>query len=155
MLKETVGEKIITTPEKLKESVALSRMLLLAGLAGVLLGLLSIAYLAFLPEAAVTVHVSIVLAAVGTVYMGFGIADGRLEAAIMECFVAFVFWGIAILGALYSPLLLAVSFFAHALWDLAHHYGGVKTKVRIWYPPFCALYDCIVGLFLTLKWYFW
>lgn len=127
----------------------LSRLLMLGGVIGGLTGLLSIAYLAFLPEAVVTQHITVVLTGAGAIYIGFGLADGKLGSAIIESLVALAFWGIAILGALYSPLILALGFFAHALWDLAHHYKGVNTQVRIWYPPFCAAYDCVIGLFLV------
>lgn len=120
------------------------------GVVGVGLGLLHIAYFYYFSPASAIQHLTVVLVGAGAVYIGFGLADGNLESVIVESIVAVGFWVIAVMGALFSPLLLACGFFAHAVWDLCHDSKIVKTKVKLWYPPFCAVYDCIVGMFLIL-----
>jgi hypothetical protein len=127
-----------------------AKPLLYGSLAGILLGIPSILYLSLLSDAAIAQHGAVVLAGAGAVYVGFGFADDKLGSAITESIAALVFWAIAILGALYFPLALAIGFFAHALWDIAHHPNLIKTEVRVWFPPFCAVYDCLVGAFLLL-----
>ena len=44
---------------------------------------------------------------------------------------------------------LAAGYFAHGLWDLAHHPHGVQTRVRSWYIPACVVYDWLVAAFVV------
>ena len=121
---------------------------LLAILAASILGIGSIVYLMYIPEA-VALHSAIVLAVAGGVYAGFSLSDNRANSAIIETLSAVFFGVIAIVGVIY-PVVLGIGFLLHAGWDYLHHCQAIDTKVRFWYPPFCAVYDCFVGIFLLV-----
>lgn len=130
---------------------------LFALLAALILGVCSIVYLAFLPELAmptasfaIAQHSAVVLSAAGAVYIGFGLAESKISLVIMETLSGLIFGIIAIMGAIYFPLILGVGFLFHAVWDCLHHWKIIKTEVNPWYPPFCAVYDCLVGIFLLV-----
>jgi len=49
-----------------------------------------------------------------------------------------------------SPLVLAVGYAAHGVWDLVHHPRAVTTPVRTWYPPFCVAFDVALAVFILM-----
>jgi hypothetical protein len=118
--------------------------------AALILGACSIAYLMFSPERAIAQHSAIVLSAVGAVYIGFGLAQSKVGMTVVETLSGLVFGVVAIIGVMRFPLILGIGFLFHAVWDCLHHWKVVKTKVTPWYPPFCAVYDCLVGIFLLV-----
>ena len=86
------------------------------------------------------------LAGIGFVYLGFAIGDGRTSAIIVQAGSALVFVWIAIIGIhAESNLLLGIGFLAHGAWDAIHHEGHGWTKVRTYWPPFCAVADVVIG----------
>ena len=88
------------------------------------------------------------LIVIGAIYIGFAISDGRMKEMIIEISIASVFIAIAIMGIWYSIYFLIGGYFLHGLWDLVHSPKGVKTDVQKWYPPFCLIYDSVIGLWL-------
>ena len=128
----------------------------LSGLAGAVVGVVLaavlLAPLLFLSKLAGMQFLAVQLGFVGGVYLGFGVADGRVGHLLAEFLVAGVFlaWGAISLWA-DSPLLLAGGYAAHAVWDLGHHPRAVTTTVRSWYPPFCVAFDVVVAI-LVLAW---
>jgi Family of unknown function (DUF6010) len=86
------------------------------------------------------------LAGIGFVYLGFSIADGRRSAIVIQAISALVFlWVAQIAIREDSNLLLGLGFLAHGAWDALHHEGHGWTKVRTYYPPFCAAADVVIG----------
>lgn len=98
--------------------------------------------------------IGMTLAVIAAIYIGFAIADGRKNILLLECLIAGLFLGLALFGMWGTPVWLVVGFFAHGLWDVLHHPVAIQTKVRKWYPPVCALYDWIIGVYL-LFWLGW
>jgi hypothetical protein len=100
---------------------------------GLGLGLLSNAFAAPWSDADARVYAAILLAAIGAVYLGFAIADGRPSAIAVQAISAAVFLNIAFVGVqLESDVLLGLGFLAHAGWDWIHHDGHGPTRVRTW-----------------------
>ena len=66
--------------------------------------------------------ITVLLAAVGTVYLGAALADGRMNLLLKETVWAVVFTLLALLGWWYTPLLLALGWLIHA--------GG--NGIRLW-----------------------
>jgi hypothetical protein len=86
------------------------------------------------------------LAGIGFVYLGFAIADGRRSAILIQAISALAFLWIAQIAIREdSNLLLGLGFLAHGAWDAFHHEGHGWTKVRTWYPPFCAVADVVIA----------
>lgn len=93
-----------------------------------------------------------ILGAAAGVYVGFAVSDGRARELRVEAAVAVVFIIVASTGALMSPLLLAIGYVAHGVWDLLHHPKAVKTKVAAWWPPACLIYDWVISGFIVYRW---
>jgi hypothetical protein len=94
---------------------------------------------------------AVALAAIGTVYAGFGLTDGRMGIAALEVVVATAFMVLAFAGLWLAPVLAGVGLALHGVWDLAHGPHRITTRLPSWYPPFCAAYDfAFAGVFF---WY--
>jgi hypothetical protein len=90
-------------------------------------------------------------AIIGSIYVGFAFADGRISIMILEIAVGTGFVVLGLLGLWQAPIFIAVGLVLHALWDLAHRPKGITTKLPAWYPPFCAAYDFVfAGVFVVL-----
>jgi hypothetical protein len=86
------------------------------------------------------------LAGIGFVYVGFAVSDGRVSAIIVQAISALVFLNVAQIGIREeSNLLLGLGFVAHGVWDALHHEHHGWTRVRTYYPPFCAMADFGIG----------
>ena len=115
--------------------------------AGLAAGLAAVAFAALLPDAVAYIYLGAQLAGVGWVYFGFGVADGRGSAIVVQVLSASVFLTIGFMGAYHhSTLLLGIGFLAHGGWDWVHHDDHGPTHVRTWYPPFCVVVDVVIGL---------
>jgi hypothetical protein len=120
---------------------------------GLALGLITNAFAALLSHEDALVYLAIVLAAIGWVYLGFAIADGRPSAIAVQAGSAVVFLNVAFLGFQHdSELVLGVGFLMHAAWDWLHHDGHGPTHVRTWYPPFCVVADVVIAVPLLAGW---
>ena len=86
---------------------------------------------------------SAMLVMIGSIYMGFAFMDGRVSIVILELSVATIFIVLALLGLWQAPLLIGIGLVLHGFWDIAHRPQGIKTKIPIWYPPFCAAFDFV------------
>jgi hypothetical protein len=114
---------------------------------GVVGGLMAIATALFASSADdARLILGALLAGIGFVYLGFAISDGRTSAIVVQAASALVFVWVAIIGIhAESNLLLGLGFIGHGAWDALHHEGHGWTKVRTWWPPFCAVADVLIG----------
>jgi hypothetical protein len=86
------------------------------------------------------------LAGIGFVYVGFAISEGRKAAILVQAISALAFLWIAQIGIREeSNLVLGLGYIAHGVWDALHHEGHGWTRVRTYYPPFCAMADFAIG----------
>ncbi len=116
-------------------------------------GLVSVAFGAVLPDAVAYVYFGALLAGIGWVYFGFGVADGRPASIAVQVLSASVFLTIGFLAAYHqSTVLLGLGFLAHGAWDWVHHDGHGPTRVRTWYPPFCVTVDVVTAVPLLAGW---
>lgn len=91
------------------------------------------------------------MSAIGCVYLGFAVADGRTSAVATQVASAAVFLNVALVGVTQeSAVLLGIGYLGHAAWDAIHHEGHGPTHVRTWYPPFCVVADVVLGASLLL-----
>lgn len=117
---------------------------MVVGLVG---GLVAIATALLLPNADdARLSLGTLLAGIGFVYLGFAVSDGRKSAIVVQAISALVFLWVAQIGIREgSNLLLALGFVAHGIWDALHHEHHGWTRVRTYYPPFCAVADFVIG----------
>ena len=99
--------------------------------------------------APLTVH-AMLLTGIGWVYIGFALMDGRARNVVVEGLGATAFTVVAFIGLLYSPYTIAAGFAAHGFWDMLHHDSGIQTRIPLWYPPFCAVYDFAHAIFFVV-----
>ena len=120
---------------------------------GFVAGLAALALAGLLPDAVAHIYLGAQLAAIGWVYFGFGVADGRPTAIAVQIASASAFLVVGFLGAYHqSTLVLGIGFLAHGAWDWVHHDDHGPTHVRTWYPPFCVVTDVVIGLPLLAGW---
>ncbi len=125
-----------------------SRNALLIGsaLAGVTLLLLSA-----LPSQHGIALLAVILAAAAAVYAGSALAEAQKGVLQLETSVFIIVASTAVLGLWYSPLFLAVGYIGHGVWDALHHPHRIGAPAGAWFPPFCMVYDLIVGAFILVK----
>jgi hypothetical protein len=92
----------------------------------------------------------ILLAMIAGVYIGFAINDGRHDKLLLELLVALGFCVLVLIGMWKWPVLIALGYFLHAVWDLLHHPFKLGARVKSWYPPACVIYDVLVGAFIYI-----
>jgi hypothetical protein len=87
------------------------------------------------------------LAAIGGVYLGFAVADGRTSAIAIQAASMLAFAIVAYIGIEESSkAVVGAGWVAHGFWDAIHHEHHGPTEVKTWYPPFCATADLVVGI---------
>jgi hypothetical protein len=121
---------------------------------GVAVGAVSLLPHMFLPPAASLGFAAVLIALIAGIYFGFAVVNGSPRQQMIEFNVTGLFAVAGLLGLLYWPLLLPTAYFAHALWDFAHHNRSRLSLVRIpqWYVPWCVIIDVIVGAGLLVVW---
>ena len=92
---------------------------------------------------------AILLVVIASIYIGFGINDGRRKEMVTEVIIGILFIAVAFLGLWVSIWFLVGGYFLHGIWDIVHRPTMVSTKVQKWYPPFCMVYDWTVGIWLA------
>lgn len=91
------------------------------------------------------------LALTACVYLGALLAQRQTAAiAVSELIVGSTVFLCAVLGLLVSDIWIAVGYSLHGLWDWAHDFGLVTTKIARWFPPLCAVFDFVVAAFVVV-----
>ena len=123
-------------------------------LTGVAIGVVTLVPHAFIPPQASLAFAAILIALIAGIYFGFAVVNGNARQQMIEFNVTGIFAVSGLLGLLYWPILLPLAYFAHALWDLAHHNRARFSLVAIpqWYVPWCVVIDVIVGAGLIVIW---
>lgn len=123
-----------------------------AFLAGAFLAGVTVSLVMGLPRSRAFVLLAILLAASATIYLGAALSAKRTQQVLVEGLAACAFIALATLGAWRSPLFLVVGYLAHGLWDLAHQQQGIPTRIAVWWPPFCLVYDWVIAGAICLRW---
>ena len=90
------------------------------------------------------------LAVIASIYIGFAVADGRLNVLAVEGSVATVFVVIAAAAITGTPWLLVVGLAGHGLKDLWQHRSQFVANTR-WWPPFCLVVDWVVAAIIAVE----
>jgi hypothetical protein len=97
----------------------------------------------------------VVLGALGAVYLGGALHEGseggrggRVSLAVAAVGAA-VFVVLGVVGLRGPAWVVPAGFLLHGVWDWAHHAMERRTVGR-WWPPFCALFDVIFGVYLMV-----
>jgi len=123
-------------------------------LTGIAVGVATLAPHALLPAEVSVGYAAIIIALIAGIYFGFAVMNGSPRDQLVEFSVAGLFALAGILGIVVWPVLLPIAYFAHALWDFAHHNRWRLPLVAIpaWYVPWCVVIDVIVGAGLVVIW---
>jgi len=91
------------------------------------------------------------LAFTACVYPGALLAQeiGRRTAAA-ELAVGAAVFAAALLSIAHAPEWLIAGYALHGGWDWLHHSGHVETRVALWFPPACAVYDFAIAAFVAV-----
>lgn len=123
-------------------------------LTGIAVGVGSLAPHFFLPAQASLGFAAVLIALIAGIYFGFAVMNGSARDQFVEFNVTGMFAVTALVGLLVWPILLPLTYFGHALWDLAHHNKSRLSLVSIpgWYVPWCVVIDVIIGAGLLAIW---
>ena len=90
------------------------------------------------------------LALIASVYIGFGVADGRARVhRRARPGVAGVFVVVAAVGVTGSAWFLVAGLAGHGLKDYWQHRTGFVAGTR-WWPPFCAAVDVVAAAIIAV-----
>jgi hypothetical protein len=90
------------------------------------------------------------LIVIAAIYVGFAVADGRLNVVVIESGVAFGFVVVGAAAITGSPWLLVIGFIGHGLKDFWQHRSHFVSNTR-WWPPFCMLVDWVVAAVIVVE----
>ena len=93
------------------------------------------------------------LALTSCVYGGAVLTPAGARYSIVELPFVVVVFVASVLGLLVSPLFIALGYFIHGAWDVAHHVERVNTPIVKWFPPLCAAFDFLMCLFVVGLWF--
>jgi hypothetical protein len=89
-----------------------------------------------------------VLVIIASYYVLFAVLGGSGHALAWELVVAVGFSTVAIIGALFLPMLVGIGIMAHGLFDLVHNVIIENPGVPTWWPLFCGSIDVLLGLWV-------
>lgn len=92
---------------------------------------------------------AVLLGALGGVYLGGALHVGAKPEIAVTSTAAVLCILLAVAGLLGPAWIIPAGFLLHGVWDWVHHAMERRTVGR-WWPPFCAVYDAIVGLYLLV-----
>ncbi|MGV3487313.1 MAG: DUF6010 family protein [Tuberibacillus sp.] len=118
--------------------------------AGILLALLTIRIFVFFTSPIAYQLFVLFYSYTACVYLGSALSDSRIKWISIEFLMSIVFFTLAFLGFVSSPLWVVLGFLLHGTWDLLHHPRVIKTKVVRWFPPLCAVFDFVVAVYLFI-----
>jgi hypothetical protein len=96
---------------------------------------------------------ALLFAAIGAIYVEFGLQTGSRAQIVMELTVARGGGLSAVVAGLWvTPWIVPAAYSIHGIWDYAHHNGARLAPIPSWYPPFCAVYDWVAAAGLVLVW---
>ncbi len=119
---------------------------------GAVLALLTAGLVHILPPAAGKLLLAVILAVSAGVYIGIGLMVDDLFLTTLETAAAVFFASLAILGLRFSPVILALGYFLHGLWDLVHHPRYIRSPGPWWYQPLCLTYDWLIAGVILTRW---
>lgn len=122
-------------------------------LKGAALALITIGISLYIPEDIFYPFFALLLTFAAGVYAGFAIVDkDHYQEYKLQVLFSLIFIALAVLGIWKLPLLIAVGWAIHGLWDLLHHLRQLKTETGRSYPLFCLSYDFIVAWYIYYVW---
>lgn len=147
----SVRELIAPTSQGLVESSVFGRRPILTG---IIIGVATLAPHYLLTPQASQAFAAIVIAMIAGIYFGFAVVNGSPRDQMVEFTTTGIFALAALVGLLLWPTVLPLAYFAHALWDFAHHNRMKLPLVAIpqWYVPWCVVIDVIIGAGLLFIW---
>jgi hypothetical protein len=89
-----------------------------------------------------------VLVIIASYYVLFAVLGGSSRALVWELVIAAAFSTVAIIGALFLPIIVGIGIIAHGLFDLVHDSIIDNSGVPFWWPIFCGSVDVSLGLWV-------
>lgn len=123
----------------------------LALIIGISLGFVSILLSRLLKHADENAFYSLLLAAIGALYVGFTWSD--TASFIINCIQAFFFGTIAYLGLKKNMYFMAAGFILHGAFDLAYSLFPLPDLRPPHYDAFCWSVDWVIGIYLFITVY--
>ncbi|MFN8442190.1 MAG: DUF6010 family protein [Caldilineaceae bacterium] len=128
-------------------------LILLYLLLGVVLALLYIWLARRAPLIGEMANYTIGLIVAALIYVGFAVRGGTNEWLWLEILGVVIYGGVALLGLRGSPLLIALGWGAHPLWDAVLHPLQTTDFVPYWYAWACIGFDLMLAGYIVWHWW--
>lgn len=119
-----------------------------ATLIGISSGLFTILIFVFFKRLDKDVIYSLILAAIGFLYVGYTWSD--IAALIINLLQAVVFLMLAYFGIKKNSYFLIAGYFLHGVWDFIYGHVGDTGLIPPDYDLFCSTYDFVIGFYLLM-----
>ena len=94
---------------------------------------------------------TVIMIVVAFGFIGFPLADGDATGVFYELAALATFAVLIALSIFASPAFLAVTFFAHGTWDLAHLLGFIPVDKPVGVVELCVPYDWLVAGYVAWR----
>ena len=127
---------------------------MIAGIAGILLGFITILSIRLGNTENRAYAYPLVLATYPLFYIGFAFWADDFEALRNELVFATPFFIICAVSAIknlrYSATFLGFAYMLHGIYDLYHDDLFINSGMPAWWPHFCASVDIFIGIYLAV-----
>ena len=96
---------------------------------------------------------AILLTLIVGLYVGFSLADGRVDKIAIEIVFALIVCAIALFGMWKWFWLIPLGYLLLAIWSAWHHYSYFGARVKAWFAPMCGLYTGLIGSFVYVQFF--
>ena len=119
--------------------------------ASLILAAATIGVALLLPAGQGLFFLAVLLGLIAGVYVGFVIPGNRMAIIVTESVAALAFVALSTAAPFtaHGIGILAIGYFLHGAWDLAHHPGPLEGAPH-WYALSCVIYDWAIGAFILL-----
>ena len=121
-------------------------------LRGLLAGGIMVGVAAAFPAGLVFPLFAVALGLAAGVYPGFAMASPEGGHPGLQWTVAVGFVALAVAGIWFSPLILALAWCLHALWNLLHKITPLGDEIPEGYPGSCLTFDLVMAGFTAYLW---
>ena len=91
-----------------------------------------------------------VMIVIASYYVLFAAMSGSVQTVVIESVVMTLFAAAAVAGFKSSAWIVVVALAGHGVFDLlVHAHLVVNPGMPAWWPPFCAAFDVVAGIFLA------
>ncbi len=96
---------------------------------------------------------AILLSLIAGLFIGFSLADGRVDKIAIEIGFSLVVCACALFGMWKWSWLIPIGYLLLAIWSGWHHFFYFGARVKAWFAPMCTLYCSLIGFIIYVQFF--